>query len=164
MSPDDLFFSICGAPKAGTTSLHQYLGAHPKICMSDPKETDFFQHHYDRGWEWFESCFSSSEGECVFGESSPGNMIHPNAARRIAEHRPDARLIFILRDPVERAYSQHLYSVMLGTKASSTSFSELIRRERSEWGRRVLELGQYYNQLLRFEKHFPRDQLWVGLF
>ncbi len=164
MTNEDTFFSICGAPKAGTTSLHQYLGEHPRICMSDPKETDFFQHHYDRGWKWFESCFAPVGEEDVFGEASPGNMIHPEAARRIAEHRPDAKLIFILRDPVERAYSQHLYSVMRGTDASSISFSELIQDQNSEWGRRVLELGLYYDQLRRFERHFSRDQLWIGLF
>jgi hypothetical protein len=132
--------------------------------MSDPKETDFFQHHYDRGWDWFTSCFSPSDEEELYGEASPGNMIHPKAPRRIAWHCPDARLLFVLRNPIERAYSQHLYSVARGTRDPSKSFSELIRDRDDEWGRRVLELGLYHEQLVRFEKHFPRDQMWVGLF
>jgi len=161
---DGSFFSICGAPKAGTTSLHRYLEAHPQICMSDPKETDFFQHNYDKGWEYFESCFDSSSKTCVFGEASPGNMIHPKAPRRIARHFPDACLFFVLRNPIERAYSQYLYGVMRGTDSPTRSFSELIRDEDDPWGRRVLELGLYHKQLTRFEQYFPRDQMWVGLF
>jgi len=164
MTPKDTFFSICGAPKAGTTSLHQYLDAHPEICMSDPKETDFFQHKYDRGWGYFESCFDPSPETRVFGEASPGNMIHPEAPRRIAHHRPDARLFFVLRNPIERAYSQYLYGVMRGTDSPTQSFSELIRDRDDPWGRRVLELGLYHEQLTRFEQYFPRDQMWVGLF
>jgi hypothetical protein len=132
--------------------------------MSNPKETDFFQHHYDRAWGWFKNCFSPSDEEEIYGEASPGNMIHPKAPRRIARHRPDARLLFVLRNPIDRAYSQHLYSVARGTNDPSKSFSELIRDRDDEWGRRVLELGLYHEQLVRFEKHFPRDQMWVGLF
>lgn len=163
MMEESTFFSICGAPKAGTTSLHKYLGSHPQICMSDPKETNFFQHNYDRGWAWFESCFNPHREVQAFGEASPGNMIHPKAAHRIAQHRPDACLIFVLRNPIERAYSQHLYSVMRGTTIPK-SFSALIRDPEDEWGRRMLELGLYHEQLVRFEEHFSRDQLWVGLF
>jgi len=161
---DGSFFSICGAPKAGTTSLHHYLDAHPQICMSDPKETNFFQHNYDKGWDYFEGCFEPSPKTRVSGETSPGNMIHPKAPRRIARHFPDARLFFVLRNPIERAYSQYLYGIMRGTDSPTESFSELIRNQDDPWGRRVLELGLYHEQLTRFEQYFPRDQMWVGLF
>lgn len=160
---DTTFFSICGAPKAGTTSLHHYLDAHPQICMSDPKETDFFQHHYDRGLEYLEGCFRHCPDAQVYGEASPGNMIHPKAAERIVTHFPDARLVFVLRNPVERAYSQYLYGVMRGTDSPQRTFSKLIR-DRDDWGQRVLELGMYHEQLSRFEQHFSRDRMLVGLF
>ena len=164
MLKDHKFFSVCGAPKAGTTALHRYLDAHPEVCMSDPKETDFFQHNYHRGWDWFESCFDPHGHERIFGEASPGNMIHPDAPARIAKHRPDARLIFVLRNPIERAYSQYYYGVMRGTDTSHKSFSALIRDSGDAWGRRVLELGMYHAQLQRFEQYFARDQLFVGLY
>jgi hypothetical protein len=164
MTFDGSFFSICGVPKAGTTSLHHYLDAHPQICMSDPKETDFFQHNYDKGWEYFDECFDPSPEARMFGETSPGNMIHPKAPRRIAHHFPDARLFFVLRNPIERAYSQYLYGIMRGTNSPTESFSELIRNQDNPWGRRILELGLYYEQLARFERYFPRNQMWVGLF
>ncbi|MCS3956559.1 hypothetical protein GGP81_003101 [Salinibacter ruber] len=162
--PSGTFFSICGAPKAGTTSLHHYLGAYPEICVSQPKETDFFQHRYDRGLKYFESCFEHCQNTLAWRESSPGNMIHPEAPERIASHFPNARLIFVLRNSIERAYSQYLYGVVRGTDTPRISFSKLIRDGDDEWGRRVLELGLYCEQLARFEKHFPRDQMLIGLF
>lgn len=91
-------------------------------------------------------------------------MIHPKAAGRIASHFPEAQLIFVLRNPVERAYSQYLHGIMRGTDTPRVSFSELIRDQDDEWGSRVLRLGLYHEQLARFEEHFPRDQMLVGLF
>ena len=132
--------------------------------MAEPKETNFFQHNYDRGLDWFESLFDPSQEVQAFGEASPGNMIHPNAAERISRYFPDARLIFVLRDPVERAYSQYAFGVMRGTQDPNQTFSELIRSEEGTWGDRVLKLGLYHRQLLRFEKHFPPKQMMVCLF
>ena len=164
MLSGDTFFAICGAPKAGTTALHQYLDTHPEICMSTPKETDFFQHNYQRGWDWFESCFDPGPGVKVCGEASPGNMIHPQAAERIFHHRPSARLIFILRNPIERAYSQYYYGIMRGTGDSQQSFSDLIRDKDDAWAQRVLELGMYHQQLIRYTEHFHRSQMFIGLY
>ncbi|MCS4136382.1 hypothetical protein GGP44_003060 [Salinibacter ruber] len=132
--------------------------------MAEPKETNFFQHNYHRGFEWFESLFEPSQKAHAFGEASPGNMIHSSAAERISDHFPEARLIFVLRDPVERAYSQYCFGVMRGTQDPSQSFSELIRSDDGTWGDRVLRLGLYYRQLTRFEKHFPRNQMAIHLF
>ena len=91
-------------------------------------------------------------------------MIHPDAARRIAHHFPDAHLIFVLRDPVERAYSQYCFGVMRGTQDPNQSFSELIRGDEGTWGDRVLRLGLYHRQLLRFERYFPHEQMMIRLF
>jgi hypothetical protein len=132
--------------------------------MSDPKETDFFQHHYDRGIAYLEECFDHCPDVRAYGETSPGNMIHPKAAERIATHFPTARIIFVLRNPIERAYSQYLYGIMLGTDSPTDSFSDLIRDPNDDWGQRILELGLYYKQIRRFERHFSHDQMWVGLF
>jgi hypothetical protein len=131
--------------------------------MSQPKETEFFQHNYDYGFDWFANHFDLSPEVQAFGEASPGNMIHSHAAKRIARHFPDACLIFVLRDPVERAYSQYYFGVMRGTQDPNQSFSELIRSD-DDWGRRVLQLGLYHEQLLRFEQHFSDQQMWIGLY
>jgi hypothetical protein len=132
--------------------------------MSSTKEPEIFQQNYHPEWDWFEDCFDPVGNEEIYGEASPGNMIHSDVPRRIARHRPGARLLFVLRNPVERAYSQYLYSVARGTHDPSMSFSELIRDRNNEWGRRVLKLGLYHEQLARFERHFSRNQMWIGLF
>lgn len=157
-------FLICGAPKAGTTALYAILSQHPDICMSSIKETDFFQHNYCKGLLWLESCFSHYSGEKAIGEASPGNMIHPLAAERILFHIPDAKIILILRDPVERAYSQYWHSIMLGLQDPNIDFSSIIRDPENSWGRRIIELGMYGEQISRYQEHFPMSQILILFF
>jgi hypothetical protein len=156
-------FLICGAPKAGTTALYHLLEKHPDVLMSKVKETDFFQHNYSKGIEWFESHFKEYSGERAIGEASPGNMAHPEAAMRIAKHIPQAKLIFVLRNPIERAYSQYLYGIYRGTNSPCESFSSLIRDKSNSWGQRIIELGMYDSQIARFEKYFEQSQLKIIL-
>jgi hypothetical protein len=157
-------FLICGAPKAGTTALYEILKQHPDVYMSEVKETDFFQHSYDKGMAWYESLFLNYAGQKAIGEASPGNMIHPLAAERIAHHIPDAKLIFMLRNPIERAYSQYWYGIMLGIDSPQVSFSELIRDKNDPWGQRVIELGMYAEQIKRYQQYFSADQLLILLY
>lgn len=169
MLRENPFFSICGAPKSGTTSLYTYLDRHPDVCASTPKETHFFQGGYEKGLEWFETCFDCDPETTVWGEASAGNMIHPKAPRRIARHFPDARLIFVLRNPIDRAYSQYWYEIRRGTDRGidhlQRSFSQVIRNpDQDEWAQRILDLGRYHEQLRRYEEHFDRDQMFIGLF
>src|SRR3954454_1582153 len=97
---------VIGAAKAGTTSLHHYLDLHPQIAMSRWKELDFFSKEFDRdGLRWYESQFADAP---VRGESSPSYTRHPEnpgAAARMASVVPDAKLIYIVRDPVDRYVS-----------------------------------------------------------
>ena len=137
--------------------------------MSTPKETHFFQGGYDKGMEWFKTCFDPDSRMQAWGEASAGNMIHPKAAERIARHFPDARLVFVLRNPIDRAYSQYWYAIRRGTDRGidhlQRSFSEVIRNpDRDDWAQRILDLGLYHEQLQRFEQHFGRDQMFIGLF
>lgn len=157
-------FVICGAPKAGTTSLYESLKQHPNVYMSSVKETDFFQHNYHKGMDWFQSFFQDYKGEKAIGEASPGNMIHLNAPERIARHIPDAKLIFILRNPIERAYSQYWYGIYRGDQNCLISFSDLIHDQNNFWGKRVIELGMYYEQICRFESFFNSSQLKIILY
>lgn len=76
------FFSVCGAPKSGTTSIYNYIENHPEACVSNFKETRFFKDRYSRGLDWFKSLFDCSPDAKVWGEATPGNMSHKNAPKK----------------------------------------------------------------------------------
>lgn len=156
---------ICGAPRAGTTSLYRYLRQHPGVCMSQRKETGIFLENYDKGLGWLvKNYLAHYEGESVVGEATTGHMQHPPSARRMAGTVPEARLIFIVRDPVERIHSHYRFHRRSGTLSSKTAFSQLIRDESSEWRRIHLDNGLYHKHLTRFASHFDRQQMKVFLF
>jgi len=158
-------FFLCGAPKAGTTSLYEYCAEHPEVCMSRPKETGFFFENYEKGIDWFANeHFSHYGGERAIGEASAGNMMHRVAAPRIQKHCPEAQLVFVLRDPVDRIWSHYRFDVNVGFLPPTADFSELIRNPDSEWRGVMLELGMYRNQLAHYADYFDRSQMLVFLF
>ncbi|MGC9360471.1 MAG: sulfotransferase family protein [Anaerolineae bacterium] len=116
-------YVIIGAQKAGTTSLQKALARHPDVCTSLVKEVHYFDLHYDQGERWYRAHFCRDVSQAraekpghpvVTGEATPFYLAHPMAAERAAHTIPDARLIVLLRDPVERAYSQYAHEVRLG--------------------------------------------------
>lgn len=157
-------FIVGGAPKAGTTSLYHYLASHPDIFMCRIKEPDYFHKHYDRGVDWYASLFEGHTTECAVGEASPGTLASPEAVERIYALVPAMRFVFVLRDPVERAHSQYLYALNMGTQSATPSFSTFIRDESDPWRNRLVELGMYADQLERYAERFGRGQLYVFLF
>lgn len=113
-------FLIVGAQRCGTTSLFKTLSQHPAVLPAVyHKGVHYFDTAYDRGLDWYLGHFPTSrKAEAVretmgvpgiTGESSPYYMFHPQAPRRIARDLPDVRLLVLLRDPVERAYSAHAH-------------------------------------------------------
>lgn len=99
-------FLIIGSPKSGTTALAQFLGDHPDIFISEPKEPHFFDAHYVEGMDTYvREHFKGRRHEALAGEATPSYLLIPFAAQRIRLHLPSARLIAILRHPVDRAYS-----------------------------------------------------------
>jgi hypothetical protein len=164
MTPPPPTLFICGAPRAGTTTLYRALRQHPDVCMSQRKETGVFLENYDKGLEWLvENYLTHYEGESVTGEATTGHMQHPPSAERMAEAVPDARLIFILRDPVERIFSHYRFHRQSGRLGPDDDFSTLIRNEDSEWRRVQIDNGRYHKHLKRFEEHFDRSQIKVLL-
>lgn len=158
-------FFICGAPKSGTTSLYEYLYSHPDICMSRPKETGYFFENYEQDLAGFwENHFDHCREATVLGEASAGNMLHEEVAPRLARHFEDAKLIFLLRDPVERLYSHYRFAINVGYLPPTTEFSQIIRDEENEWRQTMVELGMYHKHLVRYANHFSRDQMLVLLF
>lgn len=152
-------FLICGIQRGGTTSLYQYLRAHPDIFMAPVKEINFFNINYQRGRVWYEAHFAANCGERAVGEASPLYMWDPEVPQRIAGLIPTARLIFVLRNPIERAYSNYWFNVSRGGQNPNQSFSEAIRAE--DGYRRYITKGFYYEQTVRFLRCFDPTQLYI---
>jgi hypothetical protein len=126
-------FLVVGAPKCGTTSLHHYLNQHPDIFLPFIKETRFFSSDklFDRGLNFYSSAFFSSySGQTAIGEICPEYIINPNAHRRIFEVLGKIKIIIIVRDPVERAYSHYCMQKVRGKE--KRSFKDAINDELNE--------------------------------
>jgi hypothetical protein len=96
-------FLILGAAKCGTTSLHGWLSQHPQILMSSPKEPVYFELEYDRGPDFYLSTyFGDWDGRQILGDSRTANLFFPWVPARIKESNPTAKLIILLRNPIER--------------------------------------------------------------
>jgi hypothetical protein len=154
-------FIICGIQKGGTTSLYQYLREHPEVFMSETKEVNYFSLHFDESPGWYAGHFADASGQTAIGEASPNYMWRPDVARLIHELIPDAKLIFVLRDPVDRAYSNFWFNISRGAWDPSESFSEAIKTE--DGARRLIEKGFYHRHLERFLEYFSPDQMFVIL-
>ena len=112
-------FLIIGTMKGGTTSLFYYLDEHPEIRMASMRESDFFiaRRNYSRGLDWYAALFGEDDGPRAFGESSPNytkRQIFPGVAERMHDAVPDARLIYCLRDPIDRIVSHWVHNVSVG--------------------------------------------------
>ncbi|PKO07265.1 MAG: sulfotransferase [Chloroflexi bacterium HGW-Chloroflexi-3] len=124
-------FIIAGTARAGTTSLFQYLSDHPKILPSFRKEIKYFDIHYFMGIQWYRSHFpyiyKLKKIEGLTGEASPNYLGHPTAMQRIALALPDVKIIIILRNPIDRAYSHYHLSIKAGDE--NLKFNEAIDLE-----------------------------------
>ena len=156
-------FLVIGAQKAGTTTLTKFLRQHPDVCFSRPKETWFFDKRYGRGLEWFASHFEHYNEEQAIGEGTARLLQCEAAPERIANDLGNPRLICILRDPVDRAFSQYHLYIQTGKADPDKSFSEVIRDEESAFGQDIIRQGCYIDQLERYEDVFGRNQLTVVL-
>jgi Sulfotransferase domain len=164
-----LDFVVIGAQKAGTTTLYRHLSAHPALYLPAEKEADFFNHpeRVARGWDWYlAEYFPGAPADRLLGTVTPQYMSDPAVPAVLFAHCPRARLIAILRDPVERAYSHHRMNVRRGVVTAS--FEDEVRRltprppqasPRPEDG--VVERGEYGRILAGFVEVFGRDRLCV---
>jgi len=103
-----------GAQKCASTWIYRVLEDHPEVAVSAPKELDFFSYHYERGFQWYERHFGEGPHIRARGELSPSYFCDPRAPERARRYEPELRLILALRDPVQRAYSNHLHEIRLG--------------------------------------------------
>lgn len=149
-------FLIVGAMKSGTTTLYEHLERNPHVFMSTPKEPNYFSidEVYERGVGWYCSLFADAHPEQVCGEASPSYSRYPRFAdttRRIAELLPDVKLVYIMRHPVERFYSNYVFDRSYG-------HNEPIRETLTSRSY-VLETSNYMLQIEKYLEHFSRDQM-----
>lgn len=159
MSINSPSFIIIGAAKSGTSSLFEYLCRHPQIYMSNPKEPDFFaiDEIYHRGIEWYYSLFKNAMPNQTCGEASTTYTRlpkYPKAAQRLARHLPQTKLIYIMRHPVERAYSHHIHEIKCQEQKPRMTFEKAIE-ERSY----LVESGYYMQHIKTYLEFFPREYL-----
>ena len=178
-------FVIIGAQKGGTTFLHHLLSQHPLVEPAVRKEVHFFDWNFDKGIEWYRQCFPDPKWKggrkIITGEASPSYLFHPLVAERMAETVPQARLIAMLRNPIDRAYSHYQMQVRRGQEPRA--FEEAIeaqlsrlraeaegdetREDTSHDGFKqqmvfaYLSRGIYVDQLLRWRESFSTEQMLV---
>ena len=157
-------FVVIGAAKAGTTSIHEYLSEHPQVFMPSIKP-QFLA--YDgpgsvgdypvRDFAHYESLFTDTQGYAAIGDVSEACLNSTGAAGRIATTIPDARIIVVLRNPVERAFSGYMMQLRTGKQQveAATAFREDAN---------FVQGGFYFERLTRYFDRFPRERIQVHLF
>jgi hypothetical protein len=181
-------FVIIGSQRCGTTSLFNYLTQHPGFRPSLPKEVNYFSLYHAKGLAWYRSHFplesrrrraqvTAAQG-FVTGEATPYYIFHPHAARRLRELMPNAKLVLLLRNPVDRAYSHYHYEVKTG--AETLPFDEALAMEETRTAGEeermladesyqsfshqhftFLARGRYAEQIARWHSHFDAEQMLV---
>lgn len=153
-------FLVIGAMKAGTTSLYHYLQAHPQVYMPPVKELAFFAEgsNWRRGLDWYRKQFVSADPNAIaIGEASTLYTKYPRhrgVPQRIAAHIPEARLIYVIRDPIVRIRSHYQHRVTQGSER--TPFEEAVFENPI-----YVDCSRYALQIEQYMGYFPREQLLV---
>jgi hypothetical protein len=154
-------FVIIGAMKSGTSSLHEYLDLLPSVCMSRPKEPAYFvpERYAWRSPEWYGAFFTAKPHATHAGEASPHyalRHVYPGVAETMQSVVPDARIVYLARDPVERIRSEWIHHVARGRISRSLS-DELREPEASV----IFHTSRYAWQLEPYLEHFKREHILV---
>lgn len=181
-------FIIIGASRSGTTSLYEYLNQHPSIIRGVGKEIHYFDKNFDRGIKWYKSFFPTKRkkskledkqnGKCLTGESTPRYLYHHHAPKRVLQLLPNVKLIVVLRNPIDRAYSRYEQQAAVGLE--ELSFEDAIEQEENRitddmkkmekdenfysvyfYRKAYKTMGIYVNQLRRWFEYFPREQFLI---
>ena len=161
---------IVGAPKTGTTSLYYYLNQHTNVCMSSIKEPNFFSAKEVNSLFYksqivddineYHKLFSQNKKQ-IIGEASVSYLFFNEVPNRIYKYNPKAKIIIILRNPIERALSHYLMDFRLGF--CSENFEDIIAQPEifPQYYQQYLELGNYFLQLKRYLNVFNENQLSI---
>jgi len=166
-----------GAQKAGTTTLHELLRRHPEVFLPVEKETQYFSLHHRRPLGWYAAKFAAAGPDRRAGEITPYYLFHPEAPARIAAALPDAKLVALVRDPVDRAISGYFHARRHGEESLPIEAAFDAEAERLRGAAHALAAGggrhdfhqqnsylarsRYEEQLARYLERFPRERLLV---
>ena len=178
-------FLVVGAARAGTTALHAYLRQHPQIFMPDIKEPNYFAFEGEKlacagpGADYINNSitetdrylelFSPAPKGSIRGEASPLYLYSKKAPARIAARRPDTRLVVVLRNPIDQAYSHFLYATKqaIETETDLTRALELEAQRLADGWQPLFgysSFPRYARQLERYLALFPREQIFIRLY
>ncbi len=175
-------FIIVGGPKCGTTALWDFLNQHSDIFLSDPKEPGFFsrtegvlgskqsiktssaplyQGYYDRGLSWYLPLFNTAGAASAIGEATTFYIHTEDTPELIKTHVPDAKIIFMLRDPVKRLYSQYWQESRFGFKNDDfPTFDKMIEDDHPRL-QLYKEVSHYKGHIKRYKQYFPDTQILI---
>ncbi len=169
---------ILGPPKSGTTALYHILSQHEEVFMSTLKEPRFFMfdgvvldkkdpinNNSITNIKDYESLFSGSDQYKIRGEASPGYFASRVAAQNIKKYIPNAKLVIIVRNPIERAFSHFTFSRMKGFEIEKDLINALELERKGifsgDYQRNYLQHGEYYSNLITYYQYFEKDQIKI---
>ncbi|MCE5317422.1 MAG: sulfotransferase domain-containing protein [Parachlamydia sp.] len=171
-------FIIIGAQKSGTTPLYFFIKQHPQVVYKKG-EVHFFDLMFHKGTGWYRKRFTPRPThDHLIGDKSPYYMLHPLVPKRVHDLYPHVKIVAILRNPVDRAYSHYWHNVRAGRETLSFEEAILAEPERLKGERRktihdpyhrgenyrhfsYLERGNYVKHLKHWLKYFPREQIFI---
>jgi Sulfotransferase domain len=156
-------FIVIGAAKCGTTFFYHLLTKHPQVEPAAFKELQYFNLLFQEGTEWYRQCFPSPKlkngRRTITGEGTPGYLFHPQVPERMIEVVPRARLIALLRNPVDRTYSAYHHRAR--NRQLPRTFEETVEAAFDAPDRGFLSQSIYVDHLLRWSEFFPGEQMLV---
>lgn len=169
-------FFIVGAAKSGTTSIAEYLAKHPDVHMSPIKETNYFTWkqiasqslYYNEEWIKTNTDYSklfAVGNKKIYAEASVSYLFYDGIAEELYQYNPKAKILIILRNPVERAFSHYLMDFRLGKVR--VSLEEILKNGENNFQlerQQILEYGLYYSQVLRYLNVFSKNQIHIEFF
>ena len=158
-------FLIIGAARSGTTSLYKYLNDHPQIVISEIKELNYFSRdkYWRKGFAWYEKNFvPKNKSTIIFGEASTSYSqapYSPNVPKRIFSYNPEIKLIYVVRDPIERLISHFMQRTKAGLE--TREFYKLLENLDDIF---YVWQGKYYYQLSQYLHYFKKEQIHIITF
>lgn len=147
-------FFIVGSQKGGTTSATKNLNKHPRLFLPDA-EPHFFDSNYRFGYDWYHNKFPSRDG-LVLGESTPSLGFQEESLQRISEYNPNAKIIYLLREPIMRAYSQ--WNMFKKTQKINEEFIKFFQNDKIG---NAFKRGQYIRHIEFFHKYFRPENILI---
>ena len=152
-------FIIIGAQKSGTSSLYYYLRQHPSFSLSTQKEIHYFDRNLHRGLSWYKAFFPLKTSKKKTGEASPYYLFSESAPQELYKVKPDVKLIVLLRNPIDRAYSQYHMTARQVGSPDYPDFEQAIGPDSTlEAERHFLSRGRYAEYIKHWLRYFDREQ------